>query len=122
MPSCHTKWLLLATAGLALVTAANARADLSEVLPDMGDLERWAVLSLGDGNRLSGNAYVYGEVGVAGTENFTMGRNATIEGNLYCRNNSAFKLSGHAKITDNVYYNEDPELDNSVIEAIHASD
>ena len=85
------KWLtpLFAAASLFL-GAAGIRADISQAVPEFGDLERWAAFSLGGGitdtdtiDNFAGTTDIYGDVGVAGDGNITLSGSATIHGDLY---------------------------------------
>jgi hypothetical protein len=89
----------------------------------MGDLSRWAVFALGDGdfsNHLSGNAFVQGDVGIAGNGNIRLRQNAAIQGDLYYRSNGTLQLGPNATITGAQFNNQDALLDNGVTEAINA--
>lgn len=125
MHSSRQKWQFLAIVGLLLATVFSARADLITVLPQMGDLQRWAVFSLGDGatgDRFSRTTYIQGDVGAAGNGNIILGGNTTVDGNVYYRSNGKLGVFGDATITGNRYHDDDSDLDNGVNEAINASD
>ena len=114
----------LAIAGLFFATVFSASADLIHVLPAMGNLQSSTVFSLGGGvggHRLSNDAYIGGDVRVAGNGNITLSGNAIIDGDLYHRSNGTFNTSGHATVTGTVYNNDDSDLDNGVTAAINAS-
>jgi choice-of-anchor A domain-containing protein len=126
MISSRKKWLPLTIAASFFISAFSASANtLLEVLPELGDLERWGVFSLGANpftDRLSGNADIQGDVGVAGNGRICLGGNSTIEGDLYYRSNGAVKIIDSATITGTTYNDRDSELDNGVNEAISSSD
>ena len=79
--------LLIAVAAPFFLSGITAKANLLSTFPELGDLERWAVFSLGgnvtatDDN--TGTTDVYGDVGVAGNGNITLSGTATIHGDLY---------------------------------------
>jgi hypothetical protein len=124
MISFRKKWLVLPLLTAACCLGAlKARANLLQALPEMGDLERWALFSLGAGvsdvDQLSGNNLIKGDVGVAGSGNITMSGNATINGDLYWRTPGTLTMSGNATITGARHHNasSDSQLDNGVSEA-----
>ena len=106
--------------------AVDIRADISQALPEFGDLRRWAAFSLGGGvtetdviDQFTGTTDIYGDVGVAGDGNISLTGSATIHGNLYWRTPGTLKLSGNAQITG-MRHNDaasDAILDNGVLEA-----
>jgi hypothetical protein len=113
-----------------LLTAASVRANLLQAFPEMGDLERWGVFSLGGDvtstttvNDHSGSTYVKGDVGVAGAGNINMSGSAIIDGDLYYHTPGTFKTSSTAHITGTAHSDaaSDAILDNSVTEAINTS-
>ena len=125
------KWLtpLFAAASLFLGTA-GIRADISQAVPEFGDLERWAAFSLGGGiidtdtiDSFAGTTDIYGDVGVAGDGNITLSGSATIHGDLYYRTNGTLTLRGNAAITGARHHDavSDSMLDNGVNEANTAS-
>lgn len=126
MISSRKKWLSLTIAASFFISAFSASANaLLQVLPELGDLERWGVFSLGAypfSDRLSGNANIQGDVGVAGNGRICLGDNATIEGDLYYRSNGSLKILDSATITGTTYNDRDSELDNGVNEARSSSD
>jgi choice-of-anchor A domain-containing protein len=126
MISSRQKWLSLTIAASFFISAFSASANISlQVLPEFGDLERWGVFSLGGypfSDRLSGNANIQGDVGVAGNGRICLTDTATIEGDLYYRSNGTLKISDSATITGTTYNDRDSELDNGVNEAISSSD
>jgi autotransporter-associated beta strand protein len=109
--------------GAVFVVAFSASANLLEVVPEMGDLGRWTLFSMGNnGLQMSGFTAVQGDVGAAGNGIISIGGHATIDGNLYYRTNSTLLLSDDATITGARYHNRDSELDNGLNEASSASD
>jgi hypothetical protein len=120
-----SKTLTLSFAAAAFLFAASgASADVAQAIPAMGDLERWAVFSLGDlnfGNSLTSGTLVQGDVGVA-NGNISLSGNARIEGDLYYRSNAILYTSGNAVITGAQFQNQDALLDNEFSQAIDASD
>jgi cytoskeletal protein CcmA (bactofilin family) len=130
IPNYRKVGLLMALAVPFFLGAFSASAHLLQVLPEMGDLERWGAFSLGGGitdttkaDDLDGNTFIKGDVGVAGSGNITMSGNATINGNLYYRTNGTLSMSGNATITGSRFHNASSNsiLDNGVNEAINAS-
>ena len=124
MISTFKKCLLLAAAGLFFVGVFSAHANLLLALPEMGDLERWGVFSLGAGvfsDHLHDNINITGDVGVAGNGNNELSGNAIIAGDYYYRSNGTLGMSGNASITGARFHDQDGQLDNSVAEAIAAS-
>jgi hypothetical protein len=99
-------------------------ADVSGVIPEVGDLERWTVFSLGDGNNFSrafGHSLIDGDLGLAGNGNFLMGGHATVNGDVYDRSNGTVLTFQHAVITGSIFHDQDALLDNGVNEALAAS-
>jgi choice-of-anchor A domain-containing protein len=124
MISSRRYWLLLAMAGSFCVGISGACADLLQVLPEMNDLQRWGVFSLGNSffsDHFAGHAYINGDVGVAGAGRIKIAGNAITDGNLYYRSSGILKVSGNGTITGGSFSSEDPELDNGVNEAIASS-
>jgi hypothetical protein len=114
-------WLL---AALVFFSSLQSRADLPGALPDIGDLQRWSVFTLGSDttrDELLGDTTVYGDVGVAGIGDISLKQNATIEGNLYCRSNGTVKATAGTQITGTQFNNQDSVLDNDVAAAIATS-
>jgi choice-of-anchor A domain-containing protein len=112
-------------AGSFLAIAFSARADLSDVLPQMNDLERWAIFSLGAGgayDQFSQSSNVSGDVGVAGSGKIFLTNTATLSGKLCYRSNGTLGIFGNARITGAPYHNQDALLDQNATEAISASD
>ena len=116
---------LFAAASLFLA-AADIRADISQAIPEFGDLRRWAAFSLGGGitetdviDQFTGTTDIYGDVGVAGDGNISLSGSATIHGDLYWRTPGTLKLSGNAQITGMRHHDSasDTILDNGVSEA-----
>src|SRR5437870_6377965 len=120
MISSREKWLSLTIVASFFIGAFSASANLLQVLPEFGDLERWGAFSLGNyifSDRLSDNANIQGDVGVAGNGRICLTDNATIEGDLYYRSNGTLKIIDSATITGTAYNDRDSELDNGVNEA-----
>lgn len=121
------RYLLAATALLCLLGAVNARANMLQALPNMGDLLRWGAFSLGGGivtdddATMVGTTDIYGDVGIAGNGNLTMTGNSTIHGDLYWRSNGTLTMKGNAKVTGNKFHNMNSVLDNGVTEAMNSS-
>ncbi len=107
----------------SLFLVGHASAEIGQVIP-MGDLERWAVFSLGSdssNDRLSGSALVQGDFAAAGTGSITVTDNATINGNVYYGNNRTGRMAGSGTITGTRFRNQDVMLNDSVNEAMAAS-
>ena len=123
--SFSSKTLTLSFAAVAFLFAASgASADVAQAIPAMGDLERWAVFSLGDlnfGNSFPSGTRVQGDVGVA-NGNIYLGGNARIEGDLYYRSNAILYIAGNAVITGAQFQDQDAFLDNEFSQAMGASD
>src|SRR2546421_4257564 len=121
------KWLMpLFAAASLFLAAADIRADISQAVPEFGDLRRWAAFSLGGGitetdviDQFTGTTDIYGDVGVAGDGNISLSGSATIHGDLYWRTPGTLKLSGNAQITGMRHHDSasDAILDNGVSEA-----
>ena len=110
-------------AGALFVGTLSASANLLEVLPEMGDLARWTLFSMGNnGLKLSGFALVQGDAGAAGDGIVSIGGRATIDGDLYYRSNSILVMDDGATITGTRYHDRDSELDNGLGEASRMSD
>jgi cytoskeletal protein CcmA (bactofilin family) len=126
MISTRKNCLLLLVAASFFVGAFPASANLAQVLPAYGNLDRWSALSLGtmgsSPDLFSGNSSIQGDVGVAGNGNITMRDNAVINGDLYYRSNGTLRLSGNATITGARFHNQNYLLDNAVNQAQAASD
>ena len=124
MLSICPKSFLPIAASLILLGGIQAKADVSGVIPEIGDLERWTVFSLGDGNSFSrafGHALIDGDLGLAGNGNLLMAGHASIDGDVYDRSNGTVLTFQHASITGSIFHNQDALLDNGVNEAIAAS-
>jgi len=124
MLSISPKSFLPIAASLILLGGAHAKADVSGVIPEIGDLERWTVFSLGDGHSFSrafGHAFIDGDLGLAGNGNFLMGGHATVNGDVYDRSNGTVLTFQNSFITGSIFHNQDALLDNGVNEAIAAS-
>jgi hypothetical protein len=120
-----TNCRLFVIAGLVGLTTFNASGDVLQVIPEMGDLERWAVFSLGSGrhkSRASGQSYIGGDLGVAGNGKFALRGEAIIGGSVYYRSTGMFTFEDPGSITGAIYNNQDAELDNGVSEALQASE
>jgi len=118
------KSLLPIVASLFLLSVSHAKADVAQVIPEIGDLERWAAFSLGAGNNFSralNAALIDGDLGLAGNGNFLMGNKAIVNGDVYYRSNGAVLTLNHSVITGSIFNNQDPILDNGVNEALAAS-
>jgi hypothetical protein len=101
-----------------------ASANVAQVLPEMGDLDRWAAFTLGAAygpDHLTNDAAIYGDVGVAGNGDIILNDNAAIYGNLYYSSTGSLKLTGNATITGAQINNNDALLDNGVMQAIATS-
>jgi hypothetical protein len=124
MLSISPKSFLPIAASLILLGGVQAKADVSDVIPEIGDLERWTVFSLGDGNNFSrafGHALIDGDLGLAGNGNFLMGGHAIINGDVYDRSNGTVLTFQNAFITGSIFHDQNALLDNGVNEAIAAS-
>jgi hypothetical protein len=124
MLSISPKSFLPIAASLILLGGVQAEADVSGVIPEIGDLERWTVFSLGDGNNFSrafGHSLIDGALGLAGNGNFLMGGHATINGDVYDRSNGTVLTFQNASITGSIFHDQDALLDNGVNEALAAS-
>jgi len=124
MLSISPKSFLPIAASLILLGGVRAKADVSGIIPEIGDLERWTVFSLGDGNNFSrafGHSLIDGDLGLAGNGNFLMSGHATINGDVYDRSNGTVLTFQHASITGSIFHNQDALLDNGVNEALAAS-
>jgi hypothetical protein len=124
MLSISPKSFLPIAASLILLGGVQAKADVSDVIPEIGDLERWTVFSLGDGNNFSrafGHSLIDGDLGLAGNGNFLMGGHATVNGDVYDRSNGTVLTFQHASITGSIFHDQDALLDNGVNEAVAAS-
>jgi cytoskeletal protein CcmA (bactofilin family) len=116
--------LAIITAAACGIGGATAQANLLTALPEMGDLTKWAVFTLGAGtsdtDELTGTVDVFGDVGVAGSGNITMTGNATIHGRLNYHIGGTFTRNGNATVTGGTYQNNS-ELGLGVSEAIGSS-
>ena len=124
MLSISPKSFLPIAASLILLGGVQAKADVSGVIPEIGDLERWTVFSLGDGNNFSrafGHSLIDGDLGLAGNGNFLMGGHATINGDVYDRSNGTVLTFQNSVITGSIFHDQDALLDNGVNEALAAS-
>ncbi len=108
----------------SLILVGHASAELGQVIP-MGDLERWAVLSLGSNSsndRLSGSALVQGDFGAAGAGSLTVKDNATISGNVYYGRGRSERIAGSGTMTGTRFRDQDFILNDAVNEAMAASE
>jgi len=107
-----------------LLGGGHAKADVSDVIPEIGDLERWTVFSLGGGHNFSrafGHAFIDGDLGLAGNGDFLMGGHATVDGDVYDRSNGTVLTFQNSVITGSIFRDQDALLDNGVNEALAAS-
>jgi hypothetical protein len=124
MLSISPKSFLPIAASLIFLGGVQAKADVSDVIPEIGDLERWTVFSLGDGNNFSrafGHSLIDGDLGLAGNGNFLMGGHASVNGDVYDRSNGTVLTFQNAVITGSIFHDQDALLDNGVNEALGAS-
>jgi hypothetical protein len=124
MLSISPKSFLPIAASLILLGGVQAKADVSGVIPEIGDLERWTVFSLGDGNNFSrafGHSVIDGDLGLAGNGNFLMAGHASINGDVYDRSNGTVLTFQNAFIAGSTFHDQDALLDNGVNEALTAS-
>jgi len=124
MFSIFPKSLLPIVVSLFLFGAAPVNADVAEVIPEIGDLERWTAFSLGHGQNFSrafGHSLIDGDLGLAGNGNFLIRGYATVNGDVYDRSNGTVLAIDFAVITGTIFDNQDALLDNGVNEALAAS-
>src|SRR5436190_21176919 len=124
MFSISLKSFLPIAASLVLLGGVHAKADVSDVIPEIGDLERWTAFSLGDGSNFSrafGHAFIDGDLGLAGNGKLLMGGHATINGDVYDRSNGMVLTFQNAVISGSIFHDQDALLDNGVNEALAAS-
>jgi choice-of-anchor A domain-containing protein len=117
-----SKCFLACFAAFSLFSSVTASADIGQVIP-IGDLERWAVFSLGPqsfGYQLFDNAQVQGDFGAAGT-GLAMAGNSIINGDVYYRSNRILTVLPGATITGLRFNNQDALLDTDFDEALAAS-
>lgn len=125
MLSISPKSFLPIAASLIWLGTPHLEADVSQAIPEFGDLDRWTVFSLGNGSRFGsavGHALIDGDLGLAGNGTFLMAGHATVNGDVYDRSNGAVLLFNHATATGSILHNQDTLLDNGVNEALAASD
>ena len=118
------KLILTIAASFILLGVFHADAEVSDAIPQLGDLERWTVFSLGGGNRPSKayrHALIDGDLGLAGIGTFLIGGHATVDGDIYDCSNGMVLALNHAVITGSIFYDQDALLDNDVTEALAAS-
>jgi cytoskeletal protein CcmA (bactofilin family) len=109
---------------LLLLAAGRASAALGDTLPELGDLQRWSVFTLGvltTQDELFGHAFIQGDVGVAGGGDIALRDHATIQGDLYYRSNGTLTLDPHAQITGAQIHDQDDFLDNEAAAAMATS-
>src|SRR5436309_8713032 len=117
----------LALAAALCLGGLTAKANLLTTFPMMGDLERWAVFSLGGSitatDDSTGTTDIYGDVGVAGNGNLSLTGTATIHGDLYYKTQGTLTLNGKPKITGTIHHDtgSDAQLNNGVKEAMNTS-
>ena len=119
------KSILPIIASFILLGHGRADADVADVIPQLGDLERWTAFSLGSGNRPSlafGHLFIDGDLGFAGAGNFLIGGHANVAGDVYVPSNGTVLAIDHAVFTGSIFDNQDALLDNYVNEALAASD
>lgn len=115
--------LSFCVAALMLFSRSSASAHLLQAFPELGDLEHWAVFSLGGNitesnptDDASGNVNIFGDVGVAGSGNITLSGRATIHGNLDYHTGGKYTHSGSSSVTGRTYQ-DNSSLDRGVKEA-----
>jgi hypothetical protein len=118
------KLILTIAASFILLGVFHAHAEVSDAIPQLGDLEHWTVFSLGRGNRPSQayrHALIDGDLGLAGIGTFLIGGHATVDGDIYDCSNGMVLALNHAVIAGSIFPNQDALLDNDVNEALAAS-
>ena len=116
------RFFLLILAVVWLGTS-HVSAGLVDVLPELADLQRWSVFTLGEDttrDELAGNAFVEGDVGVAGAGDIALKDSATIDGDLYYRSNGTLTIAPGATITGSQIHNQDTLLDDHAAAALAA--
>jgi hypothetical protein len=119
--------------GLFGVAVSTALANVGANVPQMNELERWGVFTLGagfnqgpgpngGGDQGSGNSYVQGDVGVAGNGNISLSGDATIAGNVYLPDSKHVKKSGNAQVYGSEIDGQDGLLNTDMQNSIDASD
>jgi Putative Ice-binding-like adhesive domain len=119
------KSILTIAASFILLGVPYAHAEVADAIPQLGDLERWTVFSLGGGQRPSqafGHLSIEGDVALAGNGNFLIGGGATFDDDVYGRSNGMVFTIDHAVISGSIFYDQDALLDNGVNDALAASD
>lgn len=100
----------------------SASPTVPQVLPELGDLSRFGVMTLGtNGLQMSGSAMVTGDVEVAGSGTIAMSGYARIDGDFYRRGGSTVLMWSTATIAGKHYYNRNTELDNDRTRALGIS-
>src|SRR5947209_1228203 len=113
--------LSLAVLGFSL---SHASADLAQVLPELGDLQRWSVFTLGNHtthDTFGGSAVIQGDVGVAGIGDISLQDSAAIQGSLYYRSNGTLRTDPGTQITGATIHDQDGLLDSDAAAAIATS-
>ena len=119
------KSILTIVASFILLGAGYASAEVADVIPELGGLERWTAFSLGSGyypSHAFGHSFIDGDLGLAGTGNFLMRGRVTFDGDVYYRSTGMLLGIDHAVITGSIFHNQDAGLDDYVNEALAASD
>jgi len=119
------KLVLTIAASFVLLGAPHAHAEVANAIPQLGDLERWTAFSLGGGEHPSqafGHLFIDGDVALAGAGNLLIAGRATFGGDVYCRSNGMVFTIDYAVIIGSIFDDQEALLDNSVNEALAASD
>ena len=103
-----------------LLTTGSAWADLSDPLPELDNLQHWAIFSLGSGKFVN-NSSVDGDVAVDGAGKILLGNGAMIYGDLYFRSTGTLTTGRSSGITGRPIGNADPMLDDDARSAMAAS-
>lgn len=103
-----------------LLITGSAWADLSDPVPELGDLQQWAIFSSGS-SAFVNNSFVDGDVAVAGAGTILLRNRARIYGDLYFRSTGTLTTGRTSGITGTPIGNADPMLDDDVISAMAAS-
>jgi cytoskeletal protein CcmA (bactofilin family) len=106
------------------LAAASARAALSDSVPELNDLQRWSVFSLGSTikpDQFSNNSFIQGDVGAAGFGNVSLSDHARIEGNVYYQRIGTLKMDTGASMGGTEIAVQDSLLDDDIADAIAAS-
>jgi hypothetical protein len=119
------KSILTIAASFALLGVAQAHAGVANAIPQLGDLERWTVFSLGGGAHRSqafGHSSIEGDLALAGNGNFLIGGRATLDGDIDTPSNGMAFTTGHAVIMGSIFDDQDTLLNNCVNDALAASE